>query len=62
MIDEDIDILGKDDKVPVVQTLDGANHHINLFPKNKYQGNKLLYPLDSIIHLSDNWAQIFILT
>ena len=33
-------------QVPVVQKLDSAIHRINLYPVDKYQGNKLRYPLD----------------
>ena len=49
------DILGKG--VPIVQTLDSAIHRINLYPKDKYEGNELLYALDSVVDLgkSTTW-------
>ena len=42
----------------VVQMLDSAIHRINHYPANKYEGNQLhlIYPMDSIIHLLNNWG------
>ena len=33
----------------VVQTLDSAIHRINHYPADKYWGNQLHYPLDSVL-------------
>ena len=46
-------------QVPVVQKLDTAIHWINHYPVDKYQGNKLCYPVDSITHLLNNWDQVY---
>ena len=41
---------------PVVQTSDSAIHQIIRYTVDKYLGNQLCYSVDSIIHLSNNWA------
>ena len=45
----------------VVQTLDNAIHRINHYPADKYWENRLHYPLDSVIHLLDNWTLLVFL-
>ena len=41
---------------PVVWKLDSAIHRINRYPAVKYYDNQLHYPVDSAIHLSNNWG------
>ena len=48
----------------LVQTFKSAIQQINLYQVDKYQGNKYciihwikIYPMDSIIHLLNNWGQ-----
>ena len=61
-----MDFIGQ---VPVVQTLNSAIHRINHYPAHdpadKYLGTNYaihwieIYPLDSTIHLLNNWGQIW---
>ena len=44
-------------QAPVIQKLDSAIHRINHYPLEKYKGNQLRYPVDSVIHLLNNWGQ-----
>ena len=41
----------------VVQMLHSAIRRINHYPADKYKGNQLhlIYPMDSVIHLLNNW-------
>ena len=48
-------------QAPVVQTSDSAIHRINHYPADKYWENRLHYPLDSVIHLLDNWTLLVFL-
>ena len=48
----------------LVQMFESVIQQINLYLADKYQGNKYciihwikIYPMDSIIHLSNNWSQ-----
>ena len=60
-----MDFIGQ---VPAVQTLNSAMHRINHYPAHdpadKYLGTNYainwidIYPLDSTIHLLNNWGQI----
>ena len=50
--------LRVDRQALVVQTSDSAIHCINHYPADKYQENRFHYPLDSVIHLLNNWAQM----
>ena len=43
---------------PVVQKLDSAIYQINHYPTDMYYSNQLHYPVDSIIHLLNNWGLI----
>ena len=52
---------------PVVGKLDSAIHRINRYPAVKYYDNQptaiqwiVIYPVDSAIHLSNNWGQAVI--
>ena len=45
-------------QTPVVRKLDSAIHRINRYPAVKYYDNQLRYPVDSAIHLSNNWGLI----
>ena len=38
------------EQAPVVQKLGKAIHRMNLYSIDKYQGNPLLYPVDSDLH------------
>ena len=40
---------------PVVQKMDSAIHQINRYPADEYWGNQLRYPVDSSIHLLNDW-------
>ena len=44
-------------QAPVVRKLDSAIHRINRYPEDKYYDIQLRYPVDSAIHLSNNWGQ-----
>ena len=46
-----------DQQAPVVQKLDSAIYRINRYPEDKYYEIQLCYPVDSAIHLSNNWGQ-----
>ena len=52
-------------QAPVVQKLDSAIHWINQYPTDKCYGNHcaiqwiVIYPLDSVIHLLNNWGQAY---
>ena len=41
---------------PTVQTLDSAIHQINHYLMDKYYKNQLHFPVDSAIHLLNNWG------
>ena len=53
----------EDAEAPVVQTLDSAIHRRNPYSADKYWKNHCvihcIYQVDSVIHLSNNWAQVF---
>ena len=44
-------------QAPVVRKLDSAFYRINHYPEDKYYDIQLCYPVDSAIHLSNNWGQ-----
>ena len=50
-------------QAPVVQKLDNAIHRINRYPVDKCWQNKprypLIFPVDSVVHLSNNPSLIF---
>ena len=43
---------------PVVQKLDSAIYQINHYPTDMYYSNQLHYPVDTVIHLLNNWGLI----
>ena len=55
-------------QVPVVQALDNAIHRINHYPApdKHYEENcaihriEIIYPVDSVIHLLNNWAWLIL--
>ena len=49
-------------KAPVVQTSDSAIHRISLREINCVIHWIEIYPVDSAIHFSNNWAQVFTMT
>ena len=56
----------EDNQAQVVQTLERTFHRINYYPAGKYYRKQLLftgyrkvYPAESVIHLFNNWGQLY---